>query len=291
MGALRLPELGPANGCEPPRGDVTQLGQFLADHERMLVITGAGCSTASGIPAYRDGAGKWQQRSPILYPDFVGSPKSRRRYWARSFYGWPAMAKARINGAHEALVELERTGRINHLITQNVDGLHPRAGQQRLIELHGRLRDVRCLECGDLSTRDELQARLEKLNPDWAPEVRELRPDGDAELDERAYPGFQVADCEACGGRLKPDVVFFGESIPKARHEQVSEALAESDAVLVVGTSLVVASAYRIVRNAAKAGLPIAAVNDGRTRADDLLAFKVPGACHEVLAAVAPAKS
>lgn len=276
-----------ASSALAPVGTPGTLAAFIARHRNIVVLTGAGCSTRSGIPAYRDGDGRWLQRHPILYQDFIASARIRRRYWARSYFGWPLMRQARCNGAHRALAALEAGGRIAGVITQNVDSLHRRAGQRRLIELHGRLDRVRCLDCHGRMSRDDLQDRLAALNPDWSAEVLGVNADGDAELDARAWPGFEVAPCESCSGRLKPEVVFFGESIrPEVRHA-TDRLLDGIDALLVVGSSLVVGSAYRLVREAARRGAAVAAVNDGRTRAEALLEFKVAGDCEEVLAQAA----
>lgn len=262
-----------------PTAGFEALAAFFDRHRRVAVITGAGCSTASGIPAYRDEGGKWQQRQPIFHQEFIASPVVQRRYWARSFYGWPRVGQARPNAAHSALVELEQAGSLNGLVTQNVDGLHQQAGSRKIIELHGGLARVLCLDCQELSPRADLQQRLADLNPDWHPEVLGFRADGDAELDEQAYPGFQIADCLACGGVLKPDVVFFGGRVPTGQVEQARDIVLSADALLVVGSSLAVWSSLRLVREAASQGLPVAAINDGRTRADDLLDFKIPGRC------------
>lgn len=283
--ALRIPELRTAGEADAPAGTADDLAEFLARHERIAVLTGAGCSTAAGIPAYRDRTGRWQRRQPILFQDFIADARMRRRYWARSFFGWPVMRAARPGPAHRALARLAGAGRLAGLITQNVDGLHQRAGHGGAIELHGGLARVLCRECADAIDRNELQELLAGVNPGWSPDVIGINPDGDAELDDRAWPGFRVVDCRRCGGMLKPDVVFFGESVPADRMAAAESVLGNADAVLVVGTSLVVGSAYRIVRRAAGAGLPLVAVNDGRTRADALLGFKVRGDCGEVLGA------
>ena len=286
---IRIPQMRPAVGGAARVADLAELLQFVEAHPRLLILTGAGLSTDSGIPAYRDGDGRWLRRDPILYQDFVASERMRRRYWARSYFGWPQMRSASFNGAHQALARLEAAGRIELLVTQNVDGLHSYAGSQRLVEIHGRLSEVSCLNCGQKVDRDELQLRLQALNPDWHAEVLGFNPDGDAELDSSAYPGFKVAACERCGGPLKPDVVFFGESVPAERILAIRAAASRSDALLVLGSSLVVMSGYRIVREAVAAGLPVAAVNRGRTRADDLLHFKLDADCAAVLAALADA--
>jgi NAD-dependent SIR2 family protein deacetylase len=285
--AMRIPEMRAAAPVDVPAGDLARLAAFIAEQPRLLVLTGAGCSTASGIPAYRDASGRWLQRKPILYHEFIASAATRRRYWARSFRGWPVMASASINDGHRALAALERAGHLTGVITQNVDGLHRRAGQRRLIELHGRLDRVRCLDCAGDECRHGLQERLAGLNRDWSARVRGINADGDAELDQQDWPGFRVAECAACGGRLKPEVVFFGESVPAATVERVDAALAAASAILVVGSSMVVGSAWRLVNAAARRGLPIAAVNRGRTRADALLSFKVDADCAEAMAAAA----
>lgn len=282
--AIRIPEMRASEPVDVPAGDIARLAEFIHSNERLLVLTGAGISTRSGIPAYRDHTGRWLQRRPILYQDFVRCEHTRRRYWARSFFGWPVMAQAGVNAAHEALVALERSGRLGQVVTQNVDGLHRRAGQARLVELHGRLDRVHCLDCGAVGCRAELQERLVELNRDWTAEVQGINADGDARLDDADWPGFEVAACRDCGGTLKPQVVFFGESVPPATRAAVDEAVASASAVLVVGSSLVVGSAYRLVRQAAARGLEVAAVNRGRTRADELLDFKVDAGCETALA-------
>ncbi len=286
---IRIPTLDVSRQADAPAGALADLVEFMSSHQRLLVLTGAGLSTRSGIPAYRDASGQWLRRDPILYQDFMRCEITRRRYWARSFFGWQLMQQASPNAAHLALARLEKAGRISQIITQNVDGLHRAAGSDQVIELHGRLSAVSCQACGLGLERDLLQRQMETLNPDWQPEVLGYNPDGDAELDASAYPGFKVAACEACGGPLKPDVVFFGETVPGNRLQAVNQAIESSDAVLVIGSSLVVMSGYRIVRQARKLGLPVAAINDGRTRADDLLDFKLGGDCVQLLAAAVEA--
>ena len=280
---IRIPQMRPATGAPPPEGGIEALVQFIRHHSPLLVLTGAGLSTSSGIPAYRDGDGRWLRRDPILFQDFLASATVRRRYWARSYFGWLLMQRAAANPAHRALAALEQSGHVSLLVTQNVDGLHAQAGSQALVELHGRLARVKCLHCHTVLDREEVQQQLEALNPGWRPEVLGYNPDGDAELDASAYPGFRVADCDACGGPLKPDVVFFGEPVPVERADTVGQFMARSKGLLVVGSSLVVMSGYRIVRQAAAVGLPVVAVNNGRTRADELLQFKTGGDCVKVL--------
>lgn len=261
---------------------------FVAKHPRLLVITGAGCSTAAGIPDYRDENGAWKRQEPMRYQLFVGDTLARQRYWARSMLGWRTMAGALPTAAHHALVQLERAGRVTLLVTQNVDGLHQVAGSQAVVDLHGRIDTVCCLGCGARSPRRALQEQLMARNPDWlALDARSL-PDGDADLDGLNFATFDVPDCPDCGGLFKPDVVFFGESVPRERVVAVREALAQSDAILVAGSSLMVYSGYRFVEEAVAVGKPVAAINRGRTRADSLLMLKVEtevGCAINVLAA------
>lgn len=281
--SVRIPELRAAPGTQARAGTINEFARFLSDHRRIVILTGAGCSTGSGIPAYRDESGRWRRRQPIFYQDFIRDPAMRRRYWARSYFGWRIMQHAEPGLTHSALASLAGTGRVSGFITQNVDGLHQRAGHAEVIELHGGLARVLCLDCGLGSSRNGLQRRLESLNPEWAPEVLDINPDGDAELDEQAYPGFRIADCVACGGTLKPDVVFFGESVPRDRLAAADALVENADAMLIVGTSLVVWSGFRLARRAAERGIPIAAVNNGLTRADGMLTFKLEGDCGSVM--------
>ena len=265
----------------------TALADFVERHPRLFVLTGAGCSTDSGIPDYRDTNGDWKRPSPVTYQAFTGEEPTRRRYWARSLVGWPTMANARPGAAHRALAQLEAAGRIGLLLTQNVDGLHDAAGSRSTVDLHGRIDTVRCLGCDTRTPRAELQIELRRRNPRWAELEARAAPDGDADLDGRDFASFDVPDCPRCGGMLKPDVVFFGESVPKERVAASFAALVAADAVLVAGSSLMVYSGYRFVQAAAQAGKPVAAVNLGRTRADELLALKVERPVGEALAELA----
>lgn len=249
------------------------------------MLTGAGCSTASGIPDYRDTDGQWKHTPPVTYQAFMGEVATRQRYWARSLLGWPRFGLARPNGTHHALAALERRGKLQLLLTQNVDGLHQRAGSRTVIDLHGRLDQVRCMGCERRSDRGAFQQRLLDANPGWDTLEASIAPDGDADL-EADFSGFVVPDCAYCCGLLKPDVVFFGENVPRDRVTAVHDHLQQADAVLVVGSSLMVYSGFRFVQAAARAGLPVAAVNRGRTRADDLLQFKDERDCAEALASV-----
>jgi NAD-dependent SIR2 family protein deacetylase len=260
------------------------LREFIDRHPRLFVLTGAGCSTGSGIPDYRDADGEWKRGRPVLLQDFVAHEHWRKRYWARSLVGWQRMRAAQPNDAHRALVRLEHEGRVAQLVTQNVDGLHEAAGSRNVIDLHGRVDVVRCLSCERRLPREHLQAELAQRNAAFAELDAVATPDGDAELDGIDFAAFAVPDCDVCGGLLKPDVVFFGESVPPERVRRAFEALGQADAMLVVGSSLMVYSGYRFVRAMAEAGKPIAAVNLGRTRADDLLALKVSARCADALA-------
>ena len=260
-----------------------QLDQFLARHRRLFVLTGAGISTASGIPDYRDRDGAWKYRKPMEYRDFIATHAARQRYWARSFIGWRRFGEARPNAAHRALAELERLGRLSATVTQNVDGLQQRAGSRDVVELHGSLAEVECLSCRERQSRTEMQRQLQARNP-WLDGLHgELAPDGDASLAEERCARLDLPACAACGGILKPAVVFFGESVPKDRVQRCRDALAGSDAVLVVGSSLMVFSGFRFVREAHQRGLPVAAINQGRTRADELLHHKFDTDCAPAL--------
>ncbi|MCB9673316.1 MAG: NAD-dependent protein deacetylase [Alphaproteobacteria bacterium] len=252
----------------------------------VFVLAGAGMSTRSGIPDYRGPGTRERARRPIQHAAFLREEATRQRYWARAFLGWPAMRDARPNVAHEALAELEAAGRLAGLVTQNVDGLHQKAGHRELIELHGALRDVICLACGVRCARDDVQERLAEANPGWMREVS-LAPDGDAELG--GVEGFTVVACEACGGPLKPDVVFFGDNVPRARVDAAFAMLASASAVLVTGSSLAVFSGWRFVKRAHEAGVPVVVLNLGPTRADEVAAVHLDRELTEVLPALAGA--
>jgi NAD-dependent SIR2 family protein deacetylase len=264
------------------------LEQFLNKHRRLAVLSGAGCSTDSGIPDYRDAEGNWKHSKPVQYRDFVSDAGTRRRYWARSYAGWRRISEARPNSAHRALAALENSGRVTLLITQNVDNLHRLAGSRNVVDLHGVLHKVRCLACDVTSGRDRLQQRLSVLNPGWRAEVSGFAPDGDARLASTQTDSFQVADCDHCGGLLKPDVVFFGENVPADRVQRARDRLAGSDALLVLGSSLMVWSGFRFARFAAESGQPVAIINRGKTRADGLADCKVDAGCAETLSLLLP---
>ena len=270
------------------------LADFLIDSKRLAVLTGAGCSTESGIPDYRSPGGAWTKHKPIYYSSFVRSAEVRRFYWARSYRGWPRFDSARPNAAHRALAELESNGRVHQLITQNVDDLHQEAGSRAVVQLHGRNRVVVCLDCKAETPREEMQQRLAELNAEWlasAPWHRlhadeaDFAPDGDADVAQNVVGDFQVPECERCGGVLKPAVVFFGESVPADKVQYSFRRVDEADAMLVVGSSLTVWSGYRFVKRAAERGIPVAIVNIGPTRADELAMLKIEERCGDALTA------
>ena len=261
---------GPAAPA-PTAVDPADLADLLGG--RTCVLTGAGLSTDSGIPDYR-GPGA-PVRMPMTYQEFVADPSHAQRYWARAHVGWSRMGTAEPNDGHRALARLEALGRVPFLITQNVDGLHERAGHRSLVALHGRISDVVCLDCRDLTPRTAVQARLDDANPGWVAAHADVadRPDLDVALEETR--DFVVPACLGCGGRLKPDVVFFGENVPKDRVARCYAAVEAADCLLVAGSSLTVMSGLRFVRHAARAGIPVVIVNRGVTRGDDLATVTV----------------
>ncbi|MCA9615717.1 MAG: NAD-dependent protein deacetylase [Sandaracinus sp.] len=252
--------------------------------KRVAVLTGAGISTESGIPDYRGPETRRRARNPIQGREFVASEDARRRYWARALLGWRRFADKRPAAGHQALAELEAAGVLTGLVTQNVDRLHHGAGSRNVVELHGSLHEVVCLGCGALSPREPLQAELARRNPGWVERVVEMAPDGDAELDD--VRGFEVVPCVACGGALKPHVVFFGEGVPKERVDTAWAIVDAADVLLVVGSSLAVFSGYRFVRGAAKRGQPVAIVNLGETRGDVHASIRVDARAGDVLPAL-----
>ena len=258
---------------------------------RIVALTGAGCSTESGIPDYRGPDTPPRVRPPIQHREFVDRPDARRRYWARSVLGWPRLAAAEPNAGHRALARLEASGAIAGLITQNVDGLHGRAGSRDVVELHGALARVRCLGCEVVTSRDELQARLLAANPTWPERARSIpsAPDGDADLPDELVADFAVVDCTACGGLLMPDVVFFGGSVPRPTLDAAWSTFDRAEVLLVVGSSLAVFSGYRFVRRAAERGIAVAILNRGPTRGDELAHVRLDARAGEALTALATA--
>jgi NAD-dependent SIR2 family protein deacetylase len=235
----------------------------------VVILSGAGLSTESGIPDYRGPTGLARRATPMTYQTFTGSAAARRRYWARSHLGWRHIARAAPNAGHLAVAEFSRRGLLTGIITQNVDGLHQAAGASDVTELHGSLHRVVCLSCGQQTSRTELDRRLAAANPGWgAEQATLLNPDGDAVLDDEATESFRVADCSVCQGVLKPDVVFFGENVPKPRAEACYELVESARTLVVLGSSLTVMSGFRYVRHAARRGVPVVIVNQGTTRGD-----------------------
>ena len=265
----------------------------LARGRRLVVLTGAGCSTESGIPDYRGPTTPPRARPPIQHREFVEREDHRRRYWARSMLGWPRLAEARPNAAHHALTALETAGVVAGLITQNVDGLHGAAGSRDVVELHGALARVRCLACGEVTTRTSLQDRLAAANPGWLSRAQAHRvsiaPDGDSDLTDDLISELAIVACATCAGVLMPDVVFFGGSVPRATLDAAWAAFDRGELLLVVGSSLTVFSGYRFVRRAAERAVPVAILNHGPTRGDDYAAIRVDARAGEALPALARA--
>ncbi|MFC6580385.1 NAD-dependent protein deacetylase [Planomonospora parontospora] len=253
------------------------LADLVSDGE-VVVLSGAGLSTESGIPDYRGETGRVRRAEPMTYQAFTGSAAARRRYWARSHLGWRHIARAAPNAGHRAVAELQRRGLVAGVITQNVDGLHQAAGARDVIELHGGLDRVRCLSCGERTPRELLDRRLHAANPGWDARAEAVNPDGDAVLADDRVDSFRVVDCLGCGGLLKPDVIFFGENVPRARVQECYALTERAGLLLVLGSSLTVMSGYRFVRRAAEHAVPVVIVNRGPTRgdADALLRFDAP---------------
>ena len=253
----------------------------------VVALVGAGCSTESGIPDYRGPSAPSPPRKPMMFRAFRDDAGMHRRYWARSFVGWPRIAQARPNAAHTALAQLETGGNVVGVISQNVDGLHQAAGTRELVELHGSLHRVVCLGCGERTSRADLQTRMARENPDVGPGTTDdpvggrIAPDGDADVDPSA--DFAVPTCLACGGMLKPDVVFFGENVPRPVVDTAWDYFSRAEVLLVVGSSLTVFSGFRFVHRAAKVGLPVGILNLGPTRGDDLAAVRVEARLGEAL--------
>ena len=262
-----------------PLGTAAEAARVLAAR-RLVVLTGAGLSTDSGIPDYRGPDSP--PRSPMTYDQFVSGYTAQQRYWARSHLGWQRIGTAVPNAGHRAVAALEAAGRLTTLITQNVDGLHEQAGSRAVVDLHGRIDDVVCLNCRRISSRQVLHERLTEANPGFGADAPiHVAPDGDVEYDDTST--FRVLPCTACGGVLKPDVVFFGETVPADRVARCYEAVDQAEAMLAAGTSLTVMSGLRFVRHAARRGIPIVVVNRGITRGDPLAVLRVDDGCSSVL--------
>ncbi|GGK64269.1 NAD-dependent protein deacetylase [Amphritea balenae] len=256
---------------------------FIHNHPQLFILTGAGCSTSSGIPDYRDKHGQWKRSPPVQHRDFMTSLLARQRFWARSLIGWPLMAKARPNAVHNSLQQLEQKGYCQQLVTQNVDRLHQQAGQQQVIDLHGRSDQVRCMECDQHYDRNHIHQQMADLNPAFAGLTAAAAPDGDADLEGVDFNRFQVTDCELCGGILKPNVVFFGDNVPKQRVFDAIDQLQQADGILVIGSSLMVYSGFRFCKQAQQMGKPIVTLTRGKTRADDISSLKLDGEISDIL--------
>jgi NAD-dependent SIR2 family protein deacetylase len=263
------------------------LADLLADGE-CVVLSGAGLSTDSGIPDYRGATGSLRRHTPMTYQTFTGDPGGRHRYWARSFVGWRQIREARPNDGHRAVGELQAAGLLGGVVTQNVDGLHQAGGASDVVELHGGLDRTVCLNCGDVASRAALDVRLQEANPHFGARTDEINPDGDAELPDEVLDGFVMVGCVVCGvGPLKPDVVFFGETVPRDRVERCFRLVEAAGSLLVLGSSLTVMSGYRFVLRAAKLGIPVAIVNVGPTRGDAKADVRVDAPLGAVLPALA----
>jgi NAD-dependent SIR2 family protein deacetylase len=252
-----------------------------------VVLSGAGISTESGIPDYRGPDSALRRHTPMTYQTFVGQPAARRRYWGRSHAGWRRIADAVPNAGHHAVARLYRQGLLGGIITQNVDGLHQGAGAGEVTELHGSLSRVICLTCGDMVSRDQFDVRLRQANPDFERQITRINPDGDADLPDERLDAFHVVDCQICGGVVKPDVVFFGETVPAERVRACFDLVERARLLLVLGSSLTVMSGRRFVLRAAKLGTPVAIVNRGATRGDGYAALAIDAALGTVLPALA----
>ncbi|OBV39724.1 NAD-dependent protein deacetylase [Janthinobacterium psychrotolerans] len=279
--------LSPSQPCASHGEAADQLAQFLQRHSDVLLLTGAGISTASGIPDYRDTDGVRRGNAPVQGPEFRRQPAVQRRYWARSMVGYPALARAQANPGHLAIARLAQQGSIGGLVTQNVDGLHQQAGSSGVTELHGSIHAVVCLDCHAHYARRTVQNMLEYDNPQMIGTTATPAPDGDALLEPGQLASFIVPRCLHCGGMLKPDVVFFGDGVPAACAAEAAQKMQDASALLVIGSSVMVYSSFRLCRMAAESGKPVAAINLGKTRADALLAFKLDTPAQDILPLVA----
>ncbi|GII28209.1 NAD-dependent protein deacetylase [Planotetraspora mira] len=274
----------PAHGTDPtdrtgvPDGPAFRTLVDLVADGGVVILSGAGLSTESGIPDYRGETGRRRQADPMTYQTFIGSAEARRRYWARSHLGWGHIARAAPNAGHHAVAELQARGLVAGIITQNVDGLHQAAGAQQVIELHGAIDRVMCLSCGQRTARRLLDQQLREANPGWRAQVSAINPDGDAVIADDQIDGFEIVDCHSCGGMLKPDVVFFGENVPRPRVDECYALTGDARTLLVLGSSLTVMSGFRFVRHAGERAIPVAIINKGATRGDDhaLVALDAP---------------
>ncbi len=278
------------NDVRPDGGDVEALAQ-LARGRRVVALTGAGCSTESGIPDYRGVDTPPRPRAPLQHREFVDKAENRQRYWARSLLGWPRLASAQPNAGHRAIAALEHAGAIEGVITQNVDSLHTGAGSKHVVELHGALARVRCLACGEITSRTELQDRLLAENATWPARARmaTAAPDGDVDLPDDLIADFRVVACSTCDGVLMPDVVFFGGSVPRSTLDAAWALFDRAELLLVIGSSLTVFSGYRFVRRAAERSVPVAILNRGPTRGDEHAQLRLDARCGDALPSLARA--
>ena len=263
-----------------------QLADFIEQHPRLFILTGAGISTGSGIPAYRDAKGNWQSPPPVQHGQFISQLAVRQRYWGRSLAGWHTMRDAQPSNAHKILAAFEKQGHIKLLVTQNVDRLHQKAGSQKVVDLHGRADIVACIECDHEITRDEMHQWCRRENPEFNTPLSSPRPDGDADF-ETDFSQFNVPNCPDCGGVMKARVVYFGDNVPKETVFSAIDALERSDALLCVGTSLQVFSGFRFNRHALQQKIPQAALTQGVTRADEMLDLKINAEINQTLEEVA----
>ncbi|XP_077299232.1 NAD-dependent protein deacylase Sirt4-like isoform X2 [Arctopsyche grandis] len=266
--------------------DIDAFRSFLLRHEKIAIITGAGISTESGIPDYRsEGVGLYARSNhkPIQYQEFLKSEYARQRYWARNFTGWPRFSQIQPNSVHYSLKNLEMLGKASTIITQNVDNLHYKAGSKNVLELHGTAHRVMCLSCKDYFSRHDFQNILSKTNPNTLTPTAVIRPDGDVEITDDFVKDFKVPGCHKCGGILKPDVIFFGDNVPKQQVESVKKEITSSNALLVLGTSLSTFSAYRIILQAKEENKEIFVINIGPTRADGEINFKISTKCGDII--------
>ena len=268
---------------------VDSLSAILESHAPWVALTGAGISSASGIPTYRDHTGTWLGSQPIQHDEFISEPVERQRYWSRSALGWPRVGAAQPNASHTALVKLEKAGRLIGVITQNVDRLHQRAGSQRVIDLHGRLDQVKCLDCGHITTREAIQNWIEAHNALPNTSALKLRPDGDADLPGHYVSDFRIPQCPQCGGVVMPEVVFFGGTVPRPIVDECYQMIDASEGMLVIGSSLSVYSGLRFCRYAVDQGRPLIILNQGQTRADDFCTCKFSDTPFALLAQCADA--
>ena len=280
----RLPETDTPPEVHEPEAAGALLAVFIHRHPRLMILTGAGVSTDSGIPDYRDGDGAWKRKQPVQHRAFMEDTATRQRYWGRSLIGWPVMRNATPNPSHFHIADLELLNHSNLVVTQNVDRLHQKAGTRAVLDLHGRADEVLCMSCGYRCPRDEVHDRCADLNPGFRKYSATTAPDGDADLDVD-FSDFQVADCPKCQGILKPDVVFFGDFVPRQRVNAALDALKASDGLLVIGSSLMVYSGFRFCRYGKEWGKPMATLNLGRTRAEGLVDLKLNSRIGETLQA------